>query len=85
MKDINIISIIANGAVPNCDFLNQNLIGTDMIIAADGGAEICRKLQIQPQYIIGDLDSVTEETIEFLNRQKSFTFPIKIRQIWRNL
>ena len=75
MKDINIISIIANGAVPNCDFLNQNLIGTDMIIAADGGADICRKLQIKPQYIVGDLDSITEETIEFFKQTEIIHIP----------
>jgi len=70
MSDIDIVAIIANGAITKTDVLQKNLIGTNIIIAADGGAEICRKMELDPQYIIGDLDSVSDETIDFFSKAK---------------
>jgi thiamine pyrophosphokinase len=34
-----------------------------MVVAADGGANVCRKYGVVPDVIIGDLDSVTGETL----------------------
>lgn len=75
MSDIEIVAIIANGALPKEDVLRQNLIGTNIVIAADGGAEICRKLKIDPQYIVGDLDSVNDETIAYFSQAKIVHIP----------
>jgi len=36
----------------------------DLIIAADGGAERCRRLGIIPHILIGDLDSISAELLE---------------------
>ena len=57
----NIVAIIANGEKFND--LEQILKDADIIIAADGGANLCRAKQITPDYIIGDLDSITLENI----------------------
>ena len=57
-----IIAIIANGLAPSKKLLAQTLTNVDIIVAADGGAETCRELDIQPDFIVGDLDSVSEET-----------------------
>ena len=43
---------------------------TDIIIAADGGANLCRSQRIKPDYIIGDLDSITYENMEFFSDSK---------------
>ena len=40
--------------------INEN----DLIIAADGGSRHCQLLGIQPDILIGDLDSTTEELLQ---------------------
>ncbi len=60
-----VIAIIANGLAPSKKLLAQTLFNVDIIVAADGGAEICRELNINPDFIVGDLDSVSEETKRF--------------------
>ncbi|MFC1898329.1 thiamine diphosphokinase [Candidatus Cloacimonadota bacterium] len=70
MNDIDIVSIIANGAPLKEEILRQYLAGTNILIAADGGAEICRKLDLDPHYIVGDLDSVSDETIDWFSQAK---------------
>lgn len=57
-----IIAILANGNRINHDLLKKILSNVSIIIAADGGAELCRYYSIKPDYIIGDLDSITKET-----------------------
>jgi thiamine pyrophosphokinase len=70
MNKSKIIAIIANGATTNETVLRENLIGVDILIAADGGAEICREFGIEPHYIVGDLDSVTDDTLAFFQNTK---------------
>lgn len=62
-----VIAIIANGLAPEKQLLTQTLSDVDIIVAADGGAETCRDLDIKPDYIVGDLDSVSEETKRFFS------------------
>ena len=64
----NIIAIVADGEKVNS--IRQILKDVDIIIAADGGANLCRKQQIKPDYIIGDLDSITYENMEFFSDSK---------------
>ena len=56
-------AIIANGQLTNYEFHKRVLKKVDVIIAADGGSNHCKKLKIIPNYIIGDLDSVDEKTL----------------------
>ena len=64
----NIIAIIANGEkVQN---IGEILNDADIVIAADGGANLCRSQKITPDYIIGDLDSITYENMEFFSDSK---------------
>lgn len=58
--------ILANGNPPKKDvftYLKDKDYST--IICADGGANYIRKLSITPDYIIGDLDSITPENLNF--------------------
>ena len=64
----NIVAIIANGEKFNN--LEKILKDADIIIAADGGANLCRTQHITPDYIIGDLDSITMETLELFSESK---------------
>lgn len=69
----NIIAIIADGEkVQN---IGKILEDADIIIAADGGANLCRAQQIAPDYIIGDLDSITLGNIEFFSESKFIEIP----------
>ena len=64
----NIIAVIADGEkVKN---IKRILKDADIIIAADGGANLCRSQQITPDYIIGDLDSITLANLDFFSKSK---------------
>lgn len=64
----NIIAIIADGEKVNN--IGKIMKDADIIIAADGGANLCRTHKIIPDYIIGDLDSITIENMEFFSKSK---------------
>ena len=53
----------------------------DYIIVADSGMEFMRRIGENPHMIIGDFDSVKQETLEYFNTQPAITFhrlnPIK--------
>lgn len=55
------VSIVANGEVKSGAWLRKNITG--VVIAADGGANICKKYGIMPSFIIGDFDSVKKQTL----------------------
>lgn len=59
------IAIIANGKIKNNDFHKEILQDFDIIICADGGANRAKKLDIIPDYIIGDLDSIKTSVFYF--------------------
>lgn len=55
------IAIIANGQIADYSVILNKLKQYDFIIAADGGATHCLKLNITPSLIIGDFDSISNE------------------------
>ncbi len=62
--------IIANGKTPrksDLRWLQKN--GYDFLIAADGGANTLLKMNIIPDLIIGDLDSISAEAFEFFEKR----------------
>ena len=70
--------ILANGKAPQKSVINYfRKIGFETLICADGGANSSLKLGLVPNYIIGDLDSVTVKTL------KSFKSKSKIIKIKR--
>jgi thiamine pyrophosphokinase len=52
--------VLANGTLDDPARLRQRLAawGADEVIAADGGARLAASLGLQPQHVIGDLDSL---------------------------
>ncbi len=54
--------IIANSILPAPHILDACRAQADLIICADGGANRARERGLRPDYIVGDLDSVSEET-----------------------
>jgi len=53
--------IIANGQIHDSDFYRSQVIPTDLVICADGGANNALALGLQPDVVIGDLDSLDDD------------------------
>lgn len=66
------ICIILNGEIKNYDYINSVILkgSYDYIICSDGGANHAYSMNIVPDYIIGDLDSVNENIIEYYKSKK---------------
>jgi thiamine pyrophosphokinase len=55
--------IFANGQLPDIEAARSLLQADDFLIAADGGANHLMRMGILPEIVIGDLDSVDEDTL----------------------
>jgi len=55
--------ILANGFPPSRETLTRALARSSLFVCSDGGANIARDLGVTPHAIVGDLDSVTTETL----------------------
>lgn len=76
-------TLIISGGNINKEFLQKILKENeyDKIIAADKGLEILNEINVKPDYIIGDFDSVNKEILEqyknipitYLKPEKDFT------------
>src|SRR5690349_13534669 len=55
--------ILANGQPPGADFLKRAVARSELFVCADGGANIALLHGVTPHAIIGDLDSVSPETL----------------------
>lgn len=75
------ICIVLNGEIKDYDYINR-IVRTgsyDYIICSDGGANHAYNMDILPDYIIGDLDSIDKNIIEYYksNNIKFEKFPTK--------
>ena len=57
------IVVFANGKLNHPQVLKDRLRPTDRIFCADGGAAHALALDLEPEVIVGDLDSVSAEVI----------------------
>jgi thiamine pyrophosphokinase len=57
------VVIFANGKFPDLEAARALLQADDYLIAADGGVNHLLKMGISPEIVIGDLDSVDEDTL----------------------
>jgi len=72
--------LICNGEVPSKALARQLSRDADIVVAADGGANVARVLGIRPDVIIGDLDSITRMTKKFYARGTAVQFIRVTRQ-----
>lgn len=56
------VVLMAGGQLPRPSLLKKFLPDDFVLVAVDGGANHCAKLNLRPQYIVGDLDSVSTAT-----------------------
>lgn len=57
--------VICNGEMPSKNLIAPLLKTKPFILCADGGANKARSFSIEPDCIIGDLDSITQKTRQF--------------------
>ena len=60
------VILFANGDLPNPDHISPMLRPDDVLIAVDGGLQHLTRLQLIPQWIIGDLDSADPQEVKRL-------------------
>ena len=60
--------IFANGEIRDADRLRSLVRADDWILAADGGARLCRRWGLTPAVLIGDLDSISPAAVRRLER-----------------
>lgn len=62
--------VVLNGDFSSSDqFYKEVINDSDIVLAADGGARLYKNLEIKPEYIIGDFDSLTEEELNTWTNQ----------------
>lgn len=73
------IAIVANGTINDLEFHKNIIKKCDYIICADGASNYIYKMNINPNIIVGDLDSIDEQVKKyFLKENVRFeTFPSK--------
>ncbi|MDO9546363.1 MAG: thiamine diphosphokinase [Pelolinea sp.] len=69
--------VFANGVIPDIYQVHPLILDADFIVSADGGLRFIRALNLIPMLLIGDLDSVSGEDIQFIkdNNVEIIKFP----------
>ncbi len=62
--------IVANGKKPSQKLLRQQIKNAGLLLAVDGGITPFRQNHILPHFLIGDLDSLHEEDMQFANDRR---------------
>ncbi|MCT4584890.1 MAG: thiamine diphosphokinase [Peptostreptococcaceae bacterium] len=63
------IALIASGNFNNLKKFKKILLTMDYIICADGGANNLKKIDLKPNLIVGDLDSIDKNNLNFFREQ----------------
>lgn len=65
--------IISGGKAPSLELLSTYLKDKYLIIASDSGADVTLKYNLEPNLIVGDLDSISKEAYDYY-RSRNFKF-----------
>ena len=68
--------VICNGSL-NTKFLYSNISEEDFLIAVDGGANKLVKTKFFPDLIIGDMDSISRNSLKKFIKAKQLKFPVE--------
>jgi uncharacterized membrane-anchored protein len=79
-KNFLILADGKNDFFKDSDF--KILFPDKILIALDGAGEILRKTSIVPDIILGDMDTVSQETLEFLQDLLSKSCGNRIKICW---
>ncbi len=70
-KTLENIVILVNGTVDSPQLHKNILSQSDVIICADGGANHAKRLDVIPDYVIGDMDSVEPKLLQQLQENQT--------------
>jgi len=72
------VFIFANGRYGEPDFYRDYLkmVTEPYIICADGGANFTKKIGLLPNVILGDMDSISQETLKFYEHVEMKRYPV---------
>jgi len=74
------IIIVCNGTIRDKSFHVGLIKSADMIICADGGANILDALGITPNYLIGDMDSIKESLLKKFEKNQKTKVIVDVNQ-----
>lgn len=60
--------VILGGDAPSLELLKEYITDDTIIIAADSGGDFLYKYNIVPTHLVGDLDSISQEALEFFKK-----------------
>ncbi len=71
--------IVSNGAIFDHAIHKEIIEGCDYIVCADGGARHLRAMNVSPDVIVGDLDSMSTEEVEYFSGRniEFYKFPAR--------
>ncbi len=61
--------IVSNGDITNYEKLSKVFRVSDFVICADGGIRHLMKIHQRPDLVLGDFDSISRESIEYIERE----------------
>lgn len=62
---IHAVAVVVNGTIRDAIWTKERIMDCDYVIGVDGGNNYLHRMNIVPDLIIGDLDSIAEETRKF--------------------
>jgi thiamine pyrophosphokinase len=68
-------AIVANGRLPPVRGLRQVLRQADLVVCADGGLRVVRKVGVTPQVVIGDFDSARRSLLTWARTRGARLLP----------
>ncbi|MBU5677368.1 thiamine diphosphokinase [Alkaliphilus sp. MSJ-5] len=73
------VTVVTNGHIENMNILKSVIENSDYIICADGAAKYLMKLNIYPNILVGDLDSINKDAFQWIENGgvKVQQFPVK--------
>ena len=66
------ILIVANGPKVESRIMRQAVAECQIVVAADGGIVACQQTGIEPDYLVGDMDSVASDILFSKNTRKIY-------------
>lgn len=63
------VLVIANGKMPSMEIVKNLLQTADFVVACDGGYHHCKQLEITPNLLCGDFDSIDSELLSEVNSE----------------
>lgn len=73
------VTVVTNGNIENIEVLKSVINKSDYLICADGAAKYLMELNVLPDLLVGDLDSIHRDALKWIekNHIKTEQFPVK--------